>query len=28
VRMPGGTRDDGSAQRVEYFNPGKREGTK
>jgi hypothetical protein len=28
VRMPGGTRDDGSRQRVEYFNPGKREGTK
>jgi len=28
VRMPGGTRDDGSAQRVEYFNPGKQEGTK
>jgi hypothetical protein len=28
VRMPGGTRDDGSRQRVEYFNPGKQEGTK
>jgi hypothetical protein len=28
VRMPGGTRDDGSAQRVEYFNAGKQEGTK
>jgi hypothetical protein len=28
VRMPGGTRDDGSAQRVEYFNPGKQEGIK
>ena len=28
VRMPGGTRDDGSRQRVEYFNPGKQEGVK
>jgi hypothetical protein len=28
VRMPGGTRDDGSVQRVEYFNSGKKKGTK
>jgi hypothetical protein len=28
VRMPGGTRDDGTRQRVEYFNPGKQEGKK
>lgn len=28
VRMPGGTRDDGSSQRVEYFNPDKQEGTR
>jgi hypothetical protein len=28
VRMPGGKRDDGSTQRVEYFNPRKREGSK
>jgi len=28
VRMPGGTRDDGSRQWVEYFNPGKQEGPK
>jgi hypothetical protein len=28
VRTPGGTRDNGSRQRVEYFNPGTQEGTK
>jgi hypothetical protein len=28
VRLPGGTRDDGSRQRVEYFNAGKQDGAK